>query len=111
MILIMGNKNLPVVKRKSIFSKIKNWLNSLFGKNESIIDENLVQKQQIQQNNFQAIIKFETPEAYILRQKIKSKEIKISELTDKQLDEVIELYEKIIEEKKQKLLNYRKLIA
>lgn len=65
----------------------------------------------VQQNEFRSSIKFEIPEAQLLRQKIKSKEIEISELTDKQLDEVIELYEKIIGEKKQKLLSYRKLIA
>lgn len=114
----MVNNNLPVVKKESIISKIKKWLNNLFGKNKIIINENLVSTQQIkqddlngQQNKFHLSIKFNIPEVQLLRQKIKSKEIKISELTDNQLDELIELYEKIIREKKEKLLNYRKLIA
>lgn len=109
------NKNLPQVIQEGFFTKIKNWFNKFFKKQKSI--EYPIQKNfnelhneidEINNADFVQNIKVENKDNILLLQrKIKEKQIEISDLTDQELDEMIALYKGQIEEKKQKLKQYR----
>lgn len=109
------NENLPQVLQEGFFSKIKNWFNKFFRKQKSIenpINENLNELHneihKISKADFVQNIKVENKDNILLLQrKIKEKQIKISDLRDQELDEMIELYKEQIKEKKQKLKQYR----
>lgn len=109
------NENLPKVIQEGFFTKIKNWVIKFFRKQKSIenpINENLneLHKEidEFNKEDFVQNIKVENKDNILLLQrKIKEKQIEISDLTDQELDEMIELYKGQIEEKKQKLKQYR----
>lgn len=109
------NRNLPQVIHEGFFTKIKNWFNNFFRKQKSIeypIQESLNElhnkMDENSKENFVQDIKVENKDNILkLQRKIKENEIGISDLTDQELDEIIELYKGQIEEKKQKLKQYR----
>ena len=88
------NKNLPQVKQEGVFEKIKKWfLNFLRGqgkrqfKIQNTLNESEIEKDQINKSNFAKDIKVEQ-RINMLQRKIKENQIKISDLTDKELDEM-----------------------
>lgn len=109
------NENLPQVIQEGFFTKIKNWFYKLFKKQKSI--ENPIQKNldelhneidEISKANFVQNIKVENKDNILmLQRKIKEKQIEISDLTDQELDEMIELYKNQIKDKKARLKQYR----
>ena len=109
------NNNLPEIKREGIFLKIKNWFKSLFSIqqiSEKIIQEDVKElyeePEKIDTHIFKGILQVESKDKIIaLQRKLKEKQIEISELTDEELDEMIALYKVQIEEKKNKLRNYK----
>ena len=109
------NENLPQVIQEGFFTKIKNWFNKFFRKQKIIkypIQENFSELHneidEINKAEFVQNIKVENKdEILMLQRKIKEKQIEISDLTNQELDKMIELYKGQIEEKKQKLKQYR----
>lgn len=105
------NNNLPEIRRKGIFFKIKNWFKSLFNiqQNAQEIqeDENEIYKE-INNYDFKKNLQEKSNDSIIILQRnLKEKQIEISELTDEELDKMILLYKKQIEEKKNKLRIYK----
>lgn len=105
--------NLPQIRKENIFVRLKKWFKELLGISE-ITEESITQEQinnyekEIKRNNFIEEIKFEGKDLILaLQRKIEEKEIELSNLTDEQLDEIIELYKKQIEERENKLRYYR----
>ena len=105
------NDNLPQVIQENFFLKIKKWFFKIFKKQKSI--NNPTQKlldntDENDKENFIESIKIESKDkSLMLQKKLKEKQIKISDLTDEELDEMIELYKNQIEDKKIKLKQYR----
>ena len=102
---------LPKIKKEGIFEKIKKWFKISFKgkiveeeiKNEKLTKFNMNEKstnEYIKNNN----------KIFILQKRLKEGLIEISDLTDEELDEIIELYKKQVEEKKNKLRFYRNKI-
>lgn len=108
-------ENLPVQKKESVFTKIKNWLSRFFKKEKSeedetlkIVNDNNTDTEESQKNSFIESIKIENKDKILdLKIKLKCGQIQISELTDEELDEMIKLYEIEIEEKQKKLEMYQ----
>ena len=105
------NNNLPEIKKESFFQKIKKWVKRIFNIEEPIqeaINEINSDMEEIKNNKFIDEIKVENKDKILLLQKkLKEKQIEIADLTDEELDEMIELYKTQIEEKKTKLKKYR----
>ena len=113
------NKDLPMIKKEGIFTKIKNWLKRLIGKEETIIESvqeiTTSELKKIKEDSFREGLKVKSKDVILFLQKqLESRHILISDLTDEQMDEIIELYktqivekEKIIKEKKEKINNYK----
>lgn len=109
----MNKGNLPQVKNKNIFGKIKNWILKLFHKSKNEKDEKFYSSEKTYMNekekdfaesiNISAILK--------LQNELKQNKISMSDLTDKELDSMIELYQKQVEEKEIKLKQYMKKIS
>lgn len=102
------NNNLPEIRREGIFTKIKNWFKNLFEKNN--LEKDLIQEsiEEIKNANFKDSIKVESKERILfLQRKIKEKQMEIADLTDEELDEMIELYVDQIKEKKNILRQYK----
>lgn len=105
------NNNLPEIRKEGIFLKIKKWFKSLFNK-EDIVEEtiNVIDKEieGIKDTNFKENLQVESKNKILaIQRKLKEKQIEIADLTDKELDEMIELYKSQIEEKKSRLIQYR----
>ena len=100
------SKDLPMIKKEGIFTKIKKWVKRLVGKEEIIIEP--VQEitkddiEKIKEDSFREGLKVKSKDVILFLQKqLESKQIQISDLTEEQMDEMIELYEtQIIENKK-----------
>ena len=108
------NNNLPAIKKDGIFIKIKNWFLKLFKKYENKEEYFLEEKSYQFENKTDFIenIKIENNDRiFMLQRKIKEKQMEISDLTNQELDELIELYKDQIEEKKVKLKQYRMKIV
>jgi len=105
------NNNLPQIKKEGIFTRISNWLKKLFGHIEIIespVEENVEEKNINQRENFRDSIKVKNKDVILfLQKKLKENQISISDLTDEQLEEMIELYEAQVEEKRNILKNYK----
>ena len=109
------NINLPQIKKEGAFTKIKNWFKGLFAREK--VTEQPVQEaikeinnsvEEIKNDSFKASIKVESKDRILfLQRQLKEKQIEISDLTDEELDEMIELYEAQIEEKKEILKKYK----
>ena len=94
------NRNLPQVVHEGFFTKIKNWFNNFFRKQKSIeypIQESLNElhnkMDENSKENFVQDIKVENKDNILkLQRKIKENEIGISDLTDQELDEIIQKF-------------------
>ena len=112
----MNNKNNLIVIKNSFFSKVKNFIFKLFRK--KIIPETQVDYNNKQENTdkFRAelsknIIEPKNKENIENLQKgLKSNNVKVQDLSNKQLNDMILLYKLQIKEKKEKLKKYRKVI-
>ena len=105
------NNNLPEIRKEGVFLKIKKWFKRLFNK-EEIVEEtiNVIDKEieGIKDTNFKENLQVESKNKILaIQRKLKEKQIEIADLTDKELDEMIELYKSQIEEKKSRLIQYR----
>ena len=96
------NNNLPQIKKDGIFEKLRKWLNGLLGIEKISEEEHIQEKDKpLNENDFRKSIQVESKDAILaLQRKLKENQIEISDLTDKELDEMIELYKKQIEERK-----------
>ncbi len=112
--------NLPTIKKENIFIKIKKWFISIFKKaeivettyHETVIEDINQNIEEMKKSTFKDELKVESKDRILaLQRKLKEKQMEISELTDEELDELIELYKVQIEEKKQKLKQYRNKIS
>jgi len=106
----MRKENLPEKRRTDIFYKIKMWFFNLRKKNDNCVECTEEKKTTIdpRKNKFIEEIKCKTNDRLLYLQKeLKSNKIKISELTDKELDDLIELYELQIKEKREILKGYK----
>ena len=103
------NKNLPQKKREGVFIKIKEWFLRFSGIQRStqpLLEETV--KQEESKTEFINGIKVENKDKiFMLKRKIEEKQIEISDLTNQELDDLIQLYKEQIEEKKAKLKQYR----
>lgn len=102
-------KNLPYIKKVKIFTKVKNWFKGLLGigKIEEPIQEpinnNITKK-----NEFKESIRVESKDGILsLQRKLEDEQIKISDLTDEELDKMIGLYKDQIIIKEDKIKHYR----
>jgi len=111
----MNNENLPQVIKENIFTKIKNWIIKLFKKDEIIQEEfvNITENEKIsEKDRFKENIKVENKERIInLQKKLDNEEIKISDLSDNDIVELIELYKNQIQERRILLQQYKMSIA
>lgn len=108
------NTDLPQIKKEGVFFRIKNWFKKLFGM-EEIIEESVQtinnDVQEIKKNNFKDSIQVESKDKLLyLQAELKANNIDISDLTDEELEDMIELYKMQIEEKKNKLKKYKNKI-
>ena len=109
------NNNLPQIKKEGIFVKIKNWFKTLFRGKEIVeqsmretIEEISTTVEEIKNDTFKDSIKVESKDRILfLQRQLKEKQIEMSDLTDEELDEMIELYETQIEEKENTLKKYK----
>ena len=101
------NNNLPMIKKEGIFVKIKNWFKRLIGKEEIIVEpvkeytKNEIEE--IKKDSFREGLKVKSKDVILFLQKqLEEKKIKILDLTEEQLQEIIELYENQTNEIKNK---------
>lgn len=108
----MNNENLPQVVKENIFFKIKRLIKGLIKKNEKkIVEPKVVQSNKQEEKSFTETLKVEDLTKILnLQKELKENKIKIEELTDNQLQQMIDLYKKQIEQKKLKLKQYRQII-
>lgn len=109
-------KNL-VEKKDGFFTKIKKWLKSLFKKSDKTEVKNEMSNS-IKENNFKESIKMtedEDTKLLELQRRYRRGEIAESDLTEQQIDDLSELYDRQIEElkktieiKEQKIAEYKK---
>lgn len=118
------DKSLVQVNEKSLFYKIKKFFRSLFYKNNSnvesinITETTTINNQDSNKNSFmESIRNIEDEETKLLKlqKQYRSGEIKEEELTEEQVNSLCALYDKQIENlrksnenRKQKLLEYRR---
>jgi len=105
----VNDNNLPMIKKEGIFYKIKKWLKNLFNR-EKVIEskiEELTNPEKIDKSTFIESIKVKSNDVILsLQIKLEKGEIGIKDLSDDELDEMIELYNKKIEDKK-KILEHK----
>lgn len=108
----MNNENLPQIVKDTLLSKFKKWIKRLIRKDENkISDKTITQTNTINEKDFAETIKVEDKTEIInLQKRLKENKIKIAELTDNQLKQMIELYKNQIEQKRLKLKQYRMMI-
>lgn len=107
------SNNLPMIRKKGIFYNIKEWFKKLFNKDETIEDpiEENNKTEDMNKSVFVDSIKVKSKDTILsLQRKLENKEIEISSLTDQELDEMIKIYEKQIEERQNKIKNYYNII-
>lgn len=103
------NNNLPEIAKDNIFIKIRKWIFKFMPKNkQKNVDESVPKDNEKDENTFKE--KIHISDAIALQRKLTDKQIKIQELTDEELDEMIKLYEDQIEEQKAVLKRYREII-
>ena len=91
------NNNIPMIKKEGLFTKIKSWFKRLIGKEEIIIEpvkeytKNEIEE--IKKDSFREGLKVKSKDVILfLQKKLEEKKIQISDLTDEQLEEMVELY-------------------
>lgn len=109
------NRNLPMIRKENIFTKMRNWIKRVFGRNNTIIQDTIQEiddnVEMMKRSDFVNQIKIESKDKILaLQRKLKEKQIEISALTDEELDEMIELYKTQINTKKDELKQYKNKI-
>lgn len=112
----MDKRNLPKIKNDGIFSKIRLFILKFINKKSyNDVDNNTRQYDQnddIQDLDFKSIMKSQSQyDILFIQNKLKLGKIAISDLSDIELDEMINLYKEQIKQKEDKLKNYRKKIT
>ena len=107
---------MPKIKNDGIFSKIRLFILKFINKKSyNDVDNNTRQYDQnddIQDLDFKSIMKSQSQyDILFIQNKLKLGEIAISDLSDIELDEMINLYKEQIKQKEDKLKNYRKKIT
>lgn len=101
------NTNLPEIRKEKVFTRIKKWFKNIFGIGE-IIEEHIQEVVNQEKNDFREELKVKSKDVILaLQRKINEEQMEISELTDEQLDEMIELYQSQIEEKEKRIRFYK----
>ena len=101
---------LPQIVKESIFKKIKKWFLKIFEKSND--STNAIESlKKVEKSNFKSEIQIENNSILLLQNKLENKKIEISDLTDQELDEMINLYKQQIEEKKNIIKQYRRLLV
>lgn len=112
---MIRDNNLPEVKKENIFTKIINFFKGLTRKNvvQDNYKEELIKENEISDKDkfIQQLKSTSGTNISNLQKDIIQEKIKIEDLSDKELDEMITLYKRQIEEKKLKLKKYRKIIT
>lgn len=108
--------SMQAINEKSFLYKIKAFFKKLFFKTEDIKEpveqiQSVIKEDNSVKNEFMQDIKIETNDKLIaIQKKLESGEMEISELDDEQKDKLIELYDRQIAMKKEKLANIKKKI-
>lgn len=103
------NNNLPQIVKDNIITKIRKWFFKFIPKNKQKQEiENISETKEQRENTFREDIQIS--DAMAIQRKLMDKQMKIQDLTDEELDEVIKLYESQIEEQKAVLKRYREII-
>ena len=97
------NNDLPMIKKEGIFIKIKKWFQKILKKEEVIVEpvQEITKEEinKIKEDSFREGLKVKSKDVILFLQKqLESKQIQISDLTEEQMDEIIELYETQIAE-------------
>lgn len=115
----MGNEKSLIVVKKSFLKKFLNKIKSLFRKEEIIGDIKF--QEEVDTNNyksetmsrkrefFDSIKVEENSEIFYLKIKLENGEVKAIDLTDEQIDELQKIYDKEIQEKKNKIKKLKKV--
>ena len=115
----MGNEKSLIVVKKSFLKKFLNKIKSLFRKEEIIGDIKF--QEEADTNNyksetmsrkrefFDSIKVEENSEIFYLKIKLENGEVKAIDLTDEQIDELQKIYDKEIQEKKNKIKKLKKV--
>lgn len=113
-----NNKSLMIVN-VGFFKKILNKIKNLFKKEEIVekiqmqeeVNENKYQSKTINRKKdfFDSIRVEENSEIIYLKIKLDNAEIKAIDLTDEQIDELQKIYDKEIEEKKNKIIKLKNI--
>jgi len=109
----MEDKKDMIVFKESLFTRILNKIKRIFGINKEIekVPEKIVQindykeSSKTQKSDFINSLKVEEDSSGIiyLKMKLENHEIRAIDLTDEQIDELQEIYDKEIQEKKNKI--------
>lgn len=102
------NNKLPMIRKEGIFYRIKEWFKKLFHRDEILeqqVEEEKIEKVTVTERvSFINSLKVESKGVIVaLQRKLKNEDIKIEDLSDDELYEMIELYIKQIDEKTDKL--------
>lgn len=111
----MKEKSLIVTKEEGVFTKIKKIFQKLFKKEQELKVEEVNYKEEKSitelKNKFKQEMRIDTKEELKrLQYKLKTKQMQIADLTEKQKDDLIELYNEQIKIKKERLLGLYKKI-
>ena len=114
-----SNKNLMVVKQ-SLFKKILNKIKSLLKKEE--IAQEIKTQEEVDTNNYKSetmsrkkdflnsIKVEENSEMLYLKIKLENGEVNAIDLTDEQIDELQKIYDKEIQEKRNKIIKLKNIV-
>lgn len=110
------NKDLPMIKKEGIFTKIKKWFKKLFVKEEIVVEpvQEITKEdiQKIKENSFREGLKVKSKDVIMfLKRQLEENKIQLIDLTEEQLLELIDLYEIQIEEKDKIIEKNNKLIS
>ncbi len=117
----MNNNKSSMLLKESVLKKFLNKMKSLF-KKEEIVEEIKI-REEINKNNdksettsrkrefFDSIRVEENSEMFYLKIKLENDEVKAIDLTDEQIDELQKIYDKEIEEKKNKIIKIKNTLV
>lgn len=106
-------ENLPEIKKEGIFTKIKKRIKNLLGVGEIeeyIEKEHIINNAEIdRRSDFKKSIQVESNDRILaLKRKLEEQQIKIEDLTDNELDRLIEIYKEQIILKENKIKSIKK---
>lgn len=105
-------ENLPEIKKEGIFAKIKKHIKSLFGIGK--IEEYTIQEpvknteKEDKRSDFKKSIQVESNDRILaLKRKLEEQQIKTEDLTEEELDKMIEIYKEQVKQKENKIKKYK----